>query len=796
MTPNCPFPPPPCFQRSLSCSAPAAAQLRAHSRSANASPRSMRYSISHIPPVGVAATPVAVPSGPPLRALRTSQPIAHGNGGAFVSTGALAQRATAVLRGCEGGTRSPGCAAVTPPRQLSATTGDASSRCSLRPPSPERLRWALLAARRELEAWPSRELQQVVEEELLGLQRSGHSLDHRTWEQTSTRQLGIGILSALGLDGVSWSESVWQEMPQMLFPKGFEPSKADMDSAMQLARTVLERACTDLDGETAEHSQHGQLQRQSSYKTPQKAPVCRRLAHAISSPDGLASYGVRSATASKPQTPPGLHRRLTGRPAEVGKRVEGEKEASSNISKPLGHLDPRVSTHAVGACPSYQRATVNYLSNCSGVRVVSPSATPGEPRTSDDRSCSTVPSASCITLSSRDVPDSAPLVYAPSVNAIRVVRPSPAEAHPFRHTPVAIGRPAEPCVTPPPCSASSSSSTHVAVSSTAPHLRVPASASWDSTGPMHSATSSLSFDEEFTRLKEDLAVERAERHALASRVEALLRLQQKTGSRRSGSPPSLPTATSPEGTPTPPTADPSIANGSQAAHSGQKPVVAGIQGNSFHEHTPPLASGISPSHEADNISGGASAARLLHGREWSSGLDVACSARQSGVDVISVALHAGDGNLQLDSGATTLHVSKGQDLPDPQSRQGRDYERPTEPMQRVAEKLSSSGGSGKPGEGNAVQDAMLADARAILAELEQDLAGSGPANSKPDVAASSASEELLRPLLPDTADVPHVLSFYRRKCLELATQVQKRDTEVVNLRRALNEARSMGGGCG
>lgn len=313
---------------------------------------------------------------------------------------------------------------------------------------------------------------------------------------------------------------------------------------------------------------------------------------------------------------------------------------------------------------------------------------------------------------------------------------------------------------------------------------------------MHSATSSLSFDEEFTRLKEDLAVERAERHALASRVEALLRLQQKTGSRRSGSPPSLPTATSPEGTPTPPTADPSIANGSQAAHSGQKPVVAGIQGNSFHEHTPPLASGISPSHEADNISGGASAARLLHGREWSSGLDVACSARQSGVDVISVALHAGDGNLQLDSGATTLHVSKGQDLPDPQSRQGRDYERPTEPMQRVAEKLSSSGGSGKPGEGNAVQDAMLADARAILAELEQDLAGSGPANSKPDVAASSASEELLRPLLPDTADVPHVLSFYRRKCLELATQVQKRDTEVVNLRRALNEARSMGGGCG
>jgi len=300
---------------------------------------------------------------------------------------------------------------------------------------------------------------------------------------------------------------------------------------------------------------------------------------------------------------------------------------------------------------------------------------------------------------------------------------------------------------------------HAVVSSTAPHSRGPAVALSDNTGPMQSASSSLSFDEEFTRLKEDLAVERAERHALASRVEALLRLQQKTGSRRSGSPPSLLAAT-PEDTPTPPTADPSIATGSQAVHSGYKPHVAGIHSDAQHECIPSLATETSPSLE--------SAA-------------------------------GGDDNTgwwQTSSGATQLHVLKRPDLSESRNWQGSDSERPPERFQRVAEHLPSRGESGKAAEGNAVQDAMLADARAILAELEQDLACSGPASSKPDVVATSASEELMRPLLAETADVPHVLSFYRRKCLELATQVQKRDTEVVNLRRALNEARSMGGGCG
>jgi len=72
---------------------------------------------------------------------------------------------------------------------------------------------------------------------------------------------------------------------------------------------------------------------------------------------------------------------------------------------------------------------------------------------------------------------------------------------------------------------------------------------------------------------------------------------------------------------------------------------------------------------------------------------------------------------------------------------------------------------------------MLADARAILADLEQDLAGPG------ELGASAYQQDH-----SGTGDSPHVLSFYRRKCLELAAQVHRRDTEVVRLRRALNEA--------
>mmetsp|Transcript_59562 Transcript_59562/g.150933 ORF Transcript_59562/g.150933 Transcript_59562/m.150933 type:complete len:1152 (+) Transcript_59562:153-3608(+) len=113
---------------------------------------------------------------------------------------------------------------------------------------------------------------------------------------------------------------------------------------------------------------------------------------------------------------------------------------------------------------------------------------------------------------------------------------------------------------------------------------------------------------------------------------------------------------------------------------------------------------------------------------------------------------------------------------------------------------------------------------AIEAELEKDLvsattamfaadtssisqlaAGSGAGRLPPSPHRLARESSALRPggdaatagLLDDPAALvgleahaPKVLSFYRRKCLELASQVHRRDTEVVKLRQALNEARA------
>merc|ERR1712124_120086 len=96
---------------------------------------------------------------------------------------------------------------------------------------------------------------------------------------------------------------------------------------------------------------------------------------------------------------------------------------------------------------------------------------------------------------------------------------------------------------------------------------------------------------------------------------------------------------------------------------------------------------------------------------------------------------------------------------------------------------------------------MLADARAILAELEQDLAcstavsltaGTGGLGGTPDFDNIAGLARTTRGEVASDAEVaaPFALSFYRKKCLELVSQVQRRDTEVIELRRALSEART------
>merc|ERR1712039_470232 len=111
------------------------------------------------------------------------------------------------------------------------------------------------------------------------------------------------------------------------------------------------------------------------------------------------------------------------------------------------------------------------------------------------------------------------------------------------------------------------------------------------------------------------------------------------------------------------------------------------------------------------------------------------------------------------------------------------------------------------------QNQDLADAQAIFDELEQQLASPETSESiaatiklpnyLDNVPHGSSSSSSMLPASPaaqrneslDTGvseEAPHLLTFYRAKCLDLASQVQKRDTEVVQLRRALNEARCAG----
>lgn len=265
-------------------------------------------------------------------------------------------------------------------------------------------------------------------------------------------------------------------------------------------------------------------------------------------------------------------------------------------------------------------------------------------------------------------------------------------------------------------------------------------------GPRLDSTA-LSFDEEFTRLRADLAVERAERSALSSRVESLLRAQQ---------------------------------------------------GSAVARTTPLYRSNVSSTTDSDG------------------GLD-----REPMLSNATTLVTPTDELETVDMRLERLGaIDEGNAPPSPPASSAPATERANRFRQaaawnhgHAAETMDSVwiGAHTSTPQG---EDAVLADAQAIFDELEQQLAPHDTSDSVAStvgisqmphrLASGSSSSRSIPPLLPpanvedsnlDTGiggEAPHLLTFYRAKCLDLASQVQKRDTEVVNLRRALNEARCAG----
>lgn len=87
-----------------------------------------------------------------------------------------------------------------------------------------------------------------------------------------------------------------------------------------------------------------------------------------------------------------------------------------------------------------------------------------------------------------------------------------------------------------------------------------------------------------------------------------------------------------------------------------------------------------------------------------------------------------------------------------------------------------------------VKDSLLADASAALDRLEEILGADRPAAPEAVAVEAVAKGSPGFNLERETHDSQEDLQFYRRRCLELAEEVQKREAELVQLRQALQEA--------
>eukprot|EP00929_Paragymnodinium_shiwhaense_P114005 TRINITY_DN82308_c0_g1_i1.p1 TRINITY_DN82308_c0_g1~~TRINITY_DN82308_c0_g1_i1.p1 ORF type:complete len:961 (+),score=191.26 TRINITY_DN82308_c0_g1_i1:69-2951(+) len=237
-------------------------------------------------------------------------------------------------------------------------------------------------------------------------------------------------------------------------------------------------------------------------------------------------------------------------------------------------------------------------------------------------------------------------------------------------------------------------------------------------------------DDEIRQLHADLAAERAERQAMQERVRAMLQ-KSRTG------------------------------GGSQTAEPGSG--VNATNGHHYvtsiaHEEDPTLSS---PPHRSVTF------ARDTESADHGKGLFVleANGRRLNGTPCLGA---------QADSSPTTMVPDTGihdEEGGSGQSPDGSLLIVPLPPERRLEDGVADQ---------TAAEDSFLLAAAA----------------TGHDTSCASDNSPLKQAVLQQgqggvDGDLTHVLAFYKRKCLELATQVQERDAEVFRLRGFLDEARSL-----
>jgi len=679
----------------------------------------------------------------------------------------------------------------------------------------QELQLRVSALRGVLAVWPSAEMRCLIKEAFESVDRC--RLAHNSvWNGNEVRRFGLRILAAHGIDPamVPWTAAVWHGIYCGLGTGGLtsNPPNCDLGIAERLARRILERLVAELEFQLA-------------------------IARTASSREGAAPTMMRRRTFS-------CHAPVLVPSASPGCRAQACEPSTLGSGCASSSCSPRYRSKAM---PPAVPAKLSM--GCDPMAHVERSPGTGAPQT-DLVAGPMSARASPVGEENLGSPSPGPMMVLPST-VTTVDRLTPTLGSP-RSIP-SLGSPRSI----PSSSVAGTAAAPVSALALAPEGSLSVSAAKGTTGSaaLLGVADRISVDKEFARLRKDLAQERAQRHALAMRVEALSRGCSIDA--RAAMPVS-PTADNTTGSTTP-ARDQEDAKVRQRSPSFSTSCGKGVFLSAVPVHG---ADGLDSTSEV-NGHANSSMQTLVDGENAfpdgsvSSVAGVVCdrglsekgtpanmSTRDTAPDAEPFRYQRQSFSSGLDSlteSSPLSHVSESwESVVNVQAGPHRRHDRgvamcgvgencappkAAQHIQRLADVASPSitvvaPDLTVPKRGElapnaepppvASRDLMLVDARAILDELEHDLAAptaeGDPAVSPPhsapidSPASNGACTMGTAPIgagdgralaSTDTkGGAPHVLSFYRRKCLELASQVHRRENEVGRLRRALNEARN------